>query len=770
MKIIITFFLFLISPSIFAFDLFFLEGDTIIQQKYDGRFTLGTTNFKLMYGYPYPYSTSHFVVSINNQYASNRPGLKGTTYLTGTFKSVQVNGSFYGEIEYEFNGVRFTQKLVPVDRNFEEVNPKNKNFAQYYRVEYSFENRAKDKRLIGMMMLFDTQIADNDACVMQTCKFSNIKNGKSLLEKFLSLFSFGSQKKERTYENEDVPEVVLVFRSDKRQKDITGAFVLSQKKATKPDEVLIGRWNFYKNVRWGFGNPNDKNIEYEDSALLLRFKPKDTKPFETQYFSTYYGVLDVDTLKMLPAKPAKEIGTDFKIEPDTIYEGETAHLSWKTKNAMKADVIIASIKGKLKNEGVEIVKPLKSQNYTLKLILQGKEIEMQEITLTVLPKKNKPNVIIPPKKDIQKETNTQTNQPKLPAKLKDDKWYDGRFTFGTSDKKMTFGYPFPYSTSHFILTINGKNASNYDGLGKDFQYLAGKLTTLENKNSLKTQVEYEFEGVTIIQKLIPCNTKFQEIKSNTFGNYYNIEYTFKNNSTDKKEFHFALMLDVMSGVGDEAIIKSNDIKIPLNTKIGGEEIPQKLLIYDEKEENLFAELILDKEKATKPDAIFVGIWQHLNTIAHNPTAIQKIYTNDCAVHLSWQKKILDTKKSKTICIYFGNNQLKVSALHHQKKPSVTHNVFFEVNKFDLNKESINILEKMIERKDYAYLVIEGFTDKTGTAAQNYELSQKRVQAVIEYLTNNGIDKNKILVKSHGQFFAGKKADNQERRVSIMAFD
>lgn len=770
MKIIIFLFLFLNILPIFAFDFFKLNSDTIIQQKYDGRFTLGTTNFKLMYGYPYPYSTSHFVVSINNQYASNRPYLKGTTYLTGTLKSIEKNGSFYAEIEYEFNGVKFIQKLIPVDRYFEEVNLKNKNFAQYYHVEYSFENKAKDKRLIGMMMLFDTQIADNDACVMQTCKFSNIRNGKSLLEKFISLFSFGSQKKERTYEGEEVPEVVLVFRSDKRQKDITGAFVLSQKKATKPDEVLVGRWPFYKNVRWGFGNPNDKNMEYEDSALLLRFKPKETKPFEKQYFSTYYGVLDLDTLKMMPAKPAKEIGTDFKIVPDTIYEGETAELSWKTKNAMKADVTISTMRGKLKNEGKEIVKPLKSQTYTLKLILQGKEIEMQELTLTVLGKKPKPNNINPlPKKEnnivqIEKKNN------QLPVKLKDDKLYDGRFTLGTNDKKLTFGYPFPYSSSHFILTINGKNASNYDGLGKQFNYLEGKLTTIDNKKSLKTQVEYEFEGIIVTQKLIPCDTKLKEIKSNTFGNYYNIEYTFKNTNNEAKELNFALMLDIMSGNQDNAIIKNNATKIPLNTKIIGDDIPKKLTIYPENEENAFSELIINNEKTTQPDAVFVGIWQHLNTIAHQPTPIQKIYTNDCAVHLSWQKRKINPKESKTISIYFGNQSLQLSALHHQKKPSTINNVFFEVNKFDLNTESNTILDKIAGQKDFAYLVIEGFTDKTGTASQNYELSQQRVEKVIAYLRKQGIDENKILVKSHGQFFAGKKADSQERRVSIMVFD
>lgn len=43
---------------------------------YDGRFTLGTVSgYRLMYGFPSPRSTSHFVFTVDDYYASNGPNL-----------------------------------------------------------------------------------------------------------------------------------------------------------------------------------------------------------------------------------------------------------------------------------------------------------------------------------------------------------------------------------------------------------------------------------------------------------------------------------------------------------------------------------------------------------------------------------------------------------------------------------------------------------------------------------------------------------------------
>jgi hypothetical protein len=107
------------------------KSDTLYEMNCDGRFTLGTTQYKLMYGYPYPFSTSHFVANINNQLASNSPRLIQTTYLKGTLKRYFVFGYLASTITYEFKEVLITQKLVPVDKDLNEMN--GKNIPQYYK-------------------------------------------------------------------------------------------------------------------------------------------------------------------------------------------------------------------------------------------------------------------------------------------------------------------------------------------------------------------------------------------------------------------------------------------------------------------------------------------------------------------------------------------------------------------------------------------------------------------------------------------------------------
>lgn len=718
-----------------------------------------------MYGYPHPYSTSHFLLNVNAKIATNRPYLANTTYLRGTQKSWTTHKATYTSMSYEFEGVKVIQRLVPVDRELEPLN--GKNFTQYYRVEYDLINENKIEKKVGLVVLFDTQIAENDNCIMQTCKYDNIRKGKTFLEKILSLFSFASQKRERAYHGKDVPEVVLVFRSEQRHKDITGVFILDARQATPPDEALIGRWTFYRSVRWGYPNPNDANQDYTDSALLLRWKERTLMPAEKRSHTTYYGVLDMDTLGVKMTLPPDKTGTDFVIEPDTIYVGESAQLKWETKNPIKADVMITGLRHKQPNKGTQKVNPFKTETYTLRLVLEGKEVEVQERQLVVLPKGTKKTTNTT---NNNNQPSTLNNQPSNKKVQPNEKKFDGRFTIGSGGKNLLFGYPYNYSTSHFIVQVGHKTASNDDEIGHQSTYLEGKLTTSNEKGSPKTQVSYEFEGVTIRQILTPVNMNLEEVALGAFGQYYHIEYQFINNNTQAKDIHFALMLDAMIAQDDNSLVKINNQKIPLNTKLVYQDIPETLFLYPSDGTLDVGELIVGRGKATKPHEIVIGIWQHLSSESYHPKNLHKTYTNDCALHLRWEKKSIKPKETLKLSVYMGSATYKLVALHHQKKSSVEHQVFFDLNQAELTEESLNTLTKVLERKDYAYLVVEGFTDKTGSPENNYALSQKRVKAVQDYLIQNGIEAKRVLIKSHGQHFAGKESDEKERRVSVIAFD
>jgi OOP family OmpA-OmpF porin len=68
--------------------------------------------------------------------------------------------------------------------------------------------------------------------------------------------------------------------------------------------------------------------------------------------------------------------------------------------------------------------------------------------------------------------------------------------------------------------------------------------------------------------------------------------------------------------------------------------------------------------------------------------------------------------------------------------------YFAFNKADLRPEGIAKLDEMVlsmQNKDDPRLQITGYTDRLGTEAYNMKLSQRRAEAVKNYLVSKGIE-------------------------------
>lgn len=102
------------------------------------------------------------------------------------------------------------------------------------------------------------------------------------------------------------------------------------------------------------------------------------------------------------------------------------------------------------------------------------------------------------------------------------------------------------------------------------------------------------------------------------------------------------------------------------------------------------------------------------------------------------------------------------------------NIFFELNKADLKSESTAELDRLVKvLTDNPALNIEigGHTDNQGGDAYNINLSQNRVNSVITYLTQKGIDKSRLTGKGYGEAkpIAGNDTEEgkaQNRRVEF----
>jgi outer membrane protein OmpA-like peptidoglycan-associated protein len=140
-------------------------------------------------------------------------------------------------ISFEFSDVRIIQRLEPVNKAFK---PIAKGFAQYYRVSYQIENLNALPKSIGLGILFDTMIDDNDHCVIAA-------DGKTLGSEWALLQGFG---------------------------------------ATKPDKMVVGRWPVLHETTWEL---KPEKVKYGDSAYFLKWEnwKLSNAPLN---FVTYYGL------------------------------------------------------------------------------------------------------------------------------------------------------------------------------------------------------------------------------------------------------------------------------------------------------------------------------------------------------------------------------------------------------------------------------------------------------------------------------------------------
>jgi len=98
--------------------------------------------------------------------------------------------------------------------------------------------------------------------------------------------------------------------------------------------------------------------------------------------------------------------------------------------------------------------------------------------------------------------------------------------------------------------------------------------------------------------------------------------------------------------------------------------------------------------------------------------------------------------------------------------------YFEFNKHNLTplgREQLNKLLVELSRADYNAIMITGHTDRLGTDAHNQKLSKRRAQEVKRYLSQNGVDADKVQAKWVGAaepVTAPGTCDDMKRKAMI----
>ncbi|GAB3815760.1 OmpA family protein [Pontibacter rugosus] len=97
---------------------------------------------------------------------------------------------------------------------------------------------------------------------------------------------------------------------------------------------------------------------------------------------------------------------------------------------------------------------------------------------------------------------------------------------------------------------------------------------------------------------------------------------------------------------------------------------------------------------------------------------------------------------------------------------VLNNLFFDTGKYELEKKSKTELNKIIgflQQNPHIKIEISGHTDDVGSDQANQVLSERRAKAVVDYLSGNGIGKERFRYKGYGETKPVKPNTSEEDR-------
>ncbi|GAB3539137.1 hypothetical protein GCM10027443_35370 [Pontibacter brevis] len=97
---------------------------------------------------------------------------------------------------------------------------------------------------------------------------------------------------------------------------------------------------------------------------------------------------------------------------------------------------------------------------------------------------------------------------------------------------------------------------------------------------------------------------------------------------------------------------------------------------------------------------------------------------------------------------------------------VLNNLFFDTGKYNLERKSkteLNRLIRFLRQNEKVKMEIAGHTDDVGSDRDNQVLSEKRAKAVVDYLSSNGISKDRLRYKGYGETKPVQPNTSEENR-------
>jgi outer membrane protein OmpA-like peptidoglycan-associated protein len=125
---------------------------------------------------------------------------------------------------------------------------------------------------------------------------------------------------------------------------------------------------------------------------------------------------------------------------------------------------------------------------------------------------------------------------------------------------------------------------------------------------------------------------------------------------------------------------------------------------------------------------------------YRPVSTEILLMREVEIEDPWLK-LMDEKENQIVGIDSVDNKL------------IVENVHFENNKFELNQQDRETLDKIIlvmNAQKHLRIEIGAHTDSKGSEEENMKLSQQRAKAVYNYIHASGIDASRLVSKGYGE--------------------
>lgn len=359
---------------------------------------------------------------------------------------------------------------------------------------------------------------------------------------------------------------------------------------------------------------------------------------------------------------------------------------------------------------------------------------------------------------------------------------DGRFTLGAGERRIMYGFPIPLSTSHFVVKANDKFASNSRSVPAQHITTQKRETIIEGKAKY-VQMRYYFNGLIIIQKIMPVTADLKLAEENQQVQYYRVAYEIENTDKNEQDVALTLLIDTMIDGNDAATIGlGNDTKLFETETVLKDSVPERIWVYEEapKKDKMIAELrnSVDKEKVNE---VYIGKWSEFFRTVWDVKLAQEKY-KDSGMLVRWTSRKIAPKTKTTLSVYYGlpdfkmtdkNNTIGLLFDEPEMVESVQEVLYYSGGSPELNNGQAKKIDKMlkkINKKDILGISIEGYSDANGVAEENYLLSLLRAESVAKYLKKQGIASYRLMPKGYGDTFArpnyNKLKDAEDRKVVL----